>query len=65
MFRVAVAALVFVGSFHPPVQSQWSQKAEPTVRFKTAEFVPALSALDRHEKLTAPPSEIRTPQARP
>ncbi|MEP6915887.1 MAG: hypothetical protein ABJC89_09575 [Acidobacteriota bacterium] len=23
MFRIAVAALVFVGSFHPPVQSEW------------------------------------------
>ena len=65
MFRVGVAALVFVGSFHPPVQSQWSHKADPAAGFRTAQLTPTLSALERGDRLTARPSEVRTRQARP
>ena len=65
MFRVGVASLVFVASFHPPVQSQWFHRAEPAVRFRTAELTRTPSVLDRHEKLTARWSEVSTRQARP
>jgi hypothetical protein len=38
MFRVGVASLVFVASFHPPVQSQWFHKADHPPVLKTAEL---------------------------
>ena len=65
MFRVGVASLVFVASFHPPVQSQWFHKTEPVVRFETADLTRTPPVLDRHEKLTARSSEVGTGQGRP
>jgi hypothetical protein len=65
MFRVGVASLVFVASFHPPVQSQWFHKTEPTVRFSTAELTPPPLAFERHEKLTARSTGVSARQARP
>jgi hypothetical protein len=65
MFRVGVASLVFVASFHPPVQSKWFHKTEPAVHYRTAELTRLPSPLDRHEKLTARSSETTPRQARP
>jgi hypothetical protein len=65
MFRVGVASLVFVASFHPPVQSKWFHKTESAVRYRTAELTRTPSPLDRHGKLTARASEVTPGPARP
>jgi len=65
MFRVGVAALVFVGSFHPPVQSQRVHKADWPIDMKTAVLMRAEIVLAGTARLAARPSEIMTRPAQP